>query len=80
MAAATCASEVLVVFGGQDSKLNLLKSIIIYNPTSDSWTKLMDTLPRAWAGLEAFYNSGSVYLVGGITDLNTEQGAKINNQ
>jgi hypothetical protein len=36
---------------------------------------------EGWIGLEAFYDSGSrsVYLLGGCTDLDTTQGAKINN-
>ena len=72
-------SEVLMVFGGQDKKGDFLTSLLIFNPRSEKdnyWMELKTKLPRGWADMEAFYNSGSVYLVGGRTDLDTTQGAK----
>ena len=72
-------SEVLMVFGGVDEKRYFLTSLLIFNPERDNcWMELTTKLPRGWAGLQAFYDSGSrsVYLVGGDTDLDTTQGAK----
>jgi hypothetical protein len=72
-------SEVLMVFGGRGEKRDFLTSLLIFNPRSERdncWMELTTKLPRGWASMEAFYNSGSVYLVGGRTDLDTTQGAK----
>lgn len=63
---ATVALEKIMVVGGKDEKGEILHSVEVYNPVTDSWVPYRN-LPLPLMGCGVGFLDGMVYVVGGVT-------------
>ncbi|XP_049523034.1 alpha-scruin [Dermacentor silvarum] len=63
---AAVVHEKIMVVGGKDDKGEILNSVELYNPASDSWVPYR-SLPLPIMGCGVGYLAGLVYVVGGVT-------------
>ncbi|KAM7296558.1 hypothetical protein ISCGN_021716 [Ixodes scapularis] len=63
---ATVVHEKIMAVGGKDDHAEILQSVEVYNPASDTWV-MYKNLPIPIMGCGVAFLSGMVYVVGGVT-------------